>query len=401
MGDPGISNGNGHGHSHSSLPHKNDPHIYLVEATEEENLAQQVANSSEWKGVLTTLDSYLRREHMLANQDLTKDGAQTSWVLVYQPPNSSSRQVLCGCETIRKMALVGRNGKVEEEVSHAVGSVFCPPAKRGKGYAGRMIKDLGEKLRHWQPQNGKSPMFSTLYSDIGRDFYAAHAWHPFPSAHVTLPAVCSVADGLPPVRLLQSEDLPELCDIDEEMTRARLSRAKHTPAVAIRPNYPIVQWHHAREEYIGREVFDRIPRIKGAVVGEVGSRVWCYWTHVWTNPQEDAPNTLHILRLVIEDEAFSDFAPATPEAAAEKKGTPLAQSIAALFAAAQSEAAAWGMREVLLWNPTSTALAAAQSLDGKAAVEHRQKESIASLRWYGEGSWEDVDWICNEKYGWS
>ena len=264
------------------------------------------------------------------------------------------------------------------------------------------MSNLGKVLKTWQDNETSQTLFSILYSDIGKDFYAARGWQPFPSAHVALPATSSTADGLPPVRMLKSDDLAELCEIDEKLIRSRLTKVKggDQPAVALVPDVQTLRWHHAREEFVAQELFHKNPTVKGAVVGEPGSRVWCIWNRVWTNPQEDAPNTMHILRLVVEDESFSDFAPASQEGATRETNSATARAIAALFAAAQNEAEPFGMKEVSIWNPTSTTLAAAQLLNPKAGVEHRQEESITSLLWYGEGSWENVDWICNEKYGW-
>ena len=114
MGSYGHTNGhtNGQANGHLDLPHRNSPDIRLVVATPEELDAQQLANSDEWKGALS-LDAYLRREAHLADQELTKDGGITGWALIHQPEGSSERRALCGCETIKKRALVGRNGKVE------------------------------------------------------------------------------------------------------------------------------------------------------------------------------------------------------------------------------------------------------------------------------------------------
>ena len=395
MGSIGLSNG------HTDLPNRNSPDIHLVIGTQEENDAQQKVNSTEWRGALSE-EAYLRREGHLSNQDLTRDGGLTGWALVYQPEGSSKRQVLCGCETIRKKALVGKNGKVEEVAAHGVGSVFCPQENRGKGYAARMMAELGMKLENWQMNDGKRVLFSVLYSDIGKQFYARNGWQPFPSSHVALASAAISHIDLPYVRQLKSEDVPELCDIDSKLTRQRLAKQKDSSrsAVALIPDVATIRWHHAREEFIGNELFKKTPVIKGAVTGEVGARVWCYWTRVWTNPQEEAPNTLHILRLVVEDQNFSDFAPASEEGVANVKTSRTAKSIAALFTSAQAQAAEWKMGEVQIWNPTSTTLAATRLLDDSSKVDHRENESITSLRWYGEGSWENVDWVCNEKYGW-
>lgn len=397
MGDLGATNGH---NGHLDLPDKDSRDIYLVESTPEEVHAQSIANSSEWKGALPTVDSYLRREQHLANQDLTKDGLLTPWSLIYHP-EGGRRQALCGCETIKKRAVVFRNGKVEEVVAHGVCSVFNPPEKRGRGYVRRMMVELSKILKHWQMEAGQEALCSVLWSDIGKKFYALHGWKPFPSAHISLPAVNAIADGLPSVRLLKSEDLSELCAIDAEVIRQRIAKAtdSSSPTIALVPNFESIAWHHAREEFVGQEVFGKTPMVKGAITGELGSRIWCYYARVWKDPEDnDEPSTFHILRLAYEDAAFSDFVPAFPEGMRQADEGATVRSVAALLAAAQSEAANWDMDEVHLWNPSSSTLAAAQLIDPAATVQERASESIASLLWYGESD-EQVEWICNEKYG--
>ena len=402
------------------LPTADSPHIQLVVATAQEALAQQNANSDEWRGALT-LDAYIRREDHLIAQVLTKDGGLTPWMLVYQPPPSANgdgqeRQVLCGCESIKKKALLAKRngGGLEEVVAHGIASVFCAKDLRGRGYAGRMMSELGKKLKYWQVDDVKqeTSAFSVLYSDIGKEFYKAHGWEPFPSAHISLPSNSSPKNALRGVGKLESEDLEELCAIDASILRARLSRdSSPQTMVALLPDYATLQWHHAREDFVATELHPAngkgtTPEFmdggRGAII-EVkdGSRVWCYWTRVWTNPQEDAPNTLHILRIVIEKE-YPDFRAASSSGieTAKKESSDVVEGIASLLAYAQVQAKRSGMHEVQIWNPTSTTLAAAQLVDEQAAVMEREKESIASLQWYGEGSWKDVEWVCNEKYGW-
>lgn len=382
------------------LPDRNSADIHLVVATHEELLAQQHANSEEWRGALS-LEAYIRREVYLYDQDLTKDGGQTPWMLVYQPDRNGPREVLCGCESIRKRALVGKGGNVEDVICHGICSVFCPADKRGRGYAGRMMKEVGERVKDWQAESGNPSPFSILFSDIGKDFYAAKGWHPFTSADISLPASgVSIPEN---VRLLKSEDIAELCALDEKLIRRQLSKMniQDRTAVAILPDHRTVLWHHARDDFNAMEIYGKSPSVKGVMVGDKpGHRVWMYFTRVWTNPQEEAPNTLHILRLVVEDETLSDFSPATPAAANKLRDADVVRSIAACFRVAQSEAAHWDMKEVTIWNPTSATLAAAQTLDPSVAVVHRESESIASLQWYGSGSVKDVDWVCNEKYEW-
>ena len=70
------------------------------------------------------------------------------------------------------------------------------------------------------------------------------------------------------------------------------------------PDHDTISWHHARENYVGEQLHGSVPIVKGAIVGtKVGKRVWCYFNRVWynPNPKDSKENTLHILRLVIED----------------------------------------------------------------------------------------------------
>jgi hypothetical protein len=263
-----------------------------------------------------------------------------------------------------------------------------------------MITELGERLKEWQGENGKQPSFSILYSDIGKDFYRIRGWELFPSAHVSLPP--RAAEVSPVVRLLESENFPELCAIDEEILRRRFAESKSgRTSVALTPTYNNLRWHLSRQSTVANVLYKKTPTIHGAMVGDVpGSRVWAYWTRVWANPEDDDHSTLHILRLVIENDSEADDIAASPEGVQNLKDAKVVRAIEAIFTAAQIEAAKWDLGEVLLWNASSAALAAAQRIDPSAAVVHREKESIASLRWYASGSWKDVQWVANEKYAW-
>lgn len=199
---------------------------------------------------------------------------------------------------------------------------------------------------------------------------------------------------------MYTDNLAELCKLDEDLIRQSLeSRAKGSKtAVALIPDVETIQWHHAREEFVGQEVHGRVPKIKGAIVGdEEGKRVWCYWTRTWYNEDVSAVkgNTMHILRLVVEDDVLGS------KGVGESQSTSAA--IAALLAFAQREAYEWKTEHVELWSPSASAVAGAQILDKTAKVIDRDTESIASLLWYPEheGTAADhVEWIGNEKYGW-
>lgn len=197
---------------------------------------------------------------------------------------------------------------------------------------------------------------------------------------------------------MHAEDLSELCKIDEGLIRSSFrSRPNGSKtAVAFIPDLETIQWHHAREEFVGREAHGKIPKIKGAIVGEEsGTRVWCYWTRVWYNEDVSVVkgNTMHILRLVVEDDVLG----------IGKVTESHSMAVAALLEFAQREAEEWKTEHVEVWSPSPTALAGARILEKGAEMIDRDYESIASLLWYPEHEGtaaNHVDWISNEKYGW-
>ncbi len=56
---------------------------------------------------------------------------------------------------------------MREVFCHGVASVFCEEGNRRKGYAGRMMGELGGRLRVWQVGD-EEVGFTVLYSDIGK-----------------------------------------------------------------------------------------------------------------------------------------------------------------------------------------------------------------------------------------
>jgi GNAT superfamily N-acetyltransferase len=162
----GAPNGAGTANSVAlNLPDSKSPTLTLDHPTDEEKLAIWQKNCVMWKGALSH-EAYLRRENYLASQEFTKNGGITYWVLV--DTAAEERVILSSCETIRKKALVFQNRKMEDVVTHGIGSVFCAPECRKRGYAQRMMRELGQELKTWQAPAGQQCAFSILYSDIGK-----------------------------------------------------------------------------------------------------------------------------------------------------------------------------------------------------------------------------------------
>ena len=384
------------------LPDATSPNLHLSHPTPSEKTATWTLNSKNW-GTALTLSSYLDRETYMASVPLSRDGGITYWILVDRNSTPNSRPILGSLETIRKRALVARNGQVKEVITHGIGSVFCNPQYRGMGYASRMLKELGPALNTWQTdkkiEGREDCLFSILYSDIGKKYYAKHGWLPFPSTHIFFPPTpCTAttneattnghANGTEIATALESKDIEALCSLDEKYIRKELAQAKDGKThVALVPDYLTMQWHHLREDFLTSHIFSKSPTVKGAIAGSPGNRVWAIWTRSFCGPADkvESGNTLHFLRLVVEHE--NDV-----EGNVEK--------LRGIVKIAQKEAAEWKCVGVEMWNPTPVVRTFVEKLGLEHSEVEREEESIASLMWYGEGSGEDVVWVGNEKFGW-
>ncbi|KAE8444717.1 hypothetical protein EG329_014277 [Mollisiaceae sp. DMI_Dod_QoI] len=374
----------------ADFPDSKSPFLHLTTATQEEKVATWNLNAVNWGSALSRLD-YLEREAYLTTVPLAKDNGVTHWILVDRnlPPNE--RPILASCESLCKPVLVSRNGVITEGITHGIGSVFSQPKYRGKGYAARMLRELGPLLKTWQVDE-KAPgrqtcPFSILYSDIGPKYYAKFGWEVHPSTHIAIPPASKPHPSS--AKALTYPDLLALCASDEQMIRKELAEVKDGKIhVALIPNHDQMQWHHMREDFVTNKIFGKTPSIKGAISGPPGTRVWAIWTRAFYGPlKPESGNTLHILRLVFED---------------EKDTQENAESLKAILEIAQAEAKEWQLGHVELWNPSDVVKGIVQ----KTGLEHREvkreEESLASLMWYGEGSGKagDIRWLANEKYGW-
>ncbi|KAK3307375.1 uncharacterized protein B0T15DRAFT_393255 [Chaetomium strumarium] len=377
-----------------SLPDASSPLLILTHPTPAERTHTWKLTYPKWGPALTEED-YLTREDYLTTVPLARDGGITHWVLTVSNLPPDQRPILSSCESLRKRAVYvpkdggGGSRKVVEGVAHGIASVFTDPAFRGRGYASRMMKELGQRLKGWQVAVEKSrSLFSVLYSDIGKQFYAKHGWSPFESSHVAYkPAVAAdVREHL--ARPIGYHDLAELCAVDERLLRAELAaRPAGKPHVAILPELDTMLWHLFREDFMTKAIFGRTPAIRGAVAGEPGKRVWAVWMRGYyggLNKMEG--NTLHILRVVVEDK--------------EQPDGELLDGFRSIVQIAQAEATEWKTQDVQVWNPTPKI----RGLVEKCGIEYefvdRDHDSIASLMWYGEEPTTEVDWVANEKYAW-
>ena len=255
------------------------------------------------------------------------------------------------------------------------------------------MKELAKVLPTWQTERRKC-IGSVPYSDIGKKFYPELGWHPFPNNnHIHFDPMIALKS--PQAKILVAEDLDQLCKEDEAMIQKTMANTsnRRTRMVLV-PDHNHMLWHHRKEEFVCNRLFGKQPRVKGAIAGQPGNRVWAIWTHRFYGDPESATseNTLYILRLVIENQI------------ADAPWIDLqAKQLKAILQIAQAEAAEWNLRSgVKLWDPSPLA----QKFIERTEIPHqrveREHESIASLLWYGGGSGKEdvVEWVANEKYAW-
>ncbi|KIW99943.1 uncharacterized protein Z518_10871 [Rhinocladiella mackenziei CBS 650.93] len=378
-----------------SQPPAQSSELILVPATPVEYVQTAHLNADEWKGPLT-LEQYLEREAVLQSVDLTKDGRITGWILTSEslPMNpDGTRPIFASCESILVHAYVARAGNVEKAQAHGIASVYVRPEYRGRGYAGRMMAELGQKLEFWQQSNDLPNPFSVLYSDIGPKFYSRFGWRVFPSNHIRLTPRQQEDHGsaripFPAVHDLSVSDLqdiPTVTYIEQHLQQMSTANPR-IPHVAIRPDLEHFAWHFARDEFQSQVLGRDQPTVKGAIHQATGlALIWC---RVYAAERKDWQ--LHILHTVI---------PPTIENSKTAQ-----DAMAALLLRAQHEAHKWGMAAgVEVWDPSDLIVASAQRLraevQDKVEIIARDKDHLCSLRW-AAASDDDLVWVASQKYAW-
>lgn len=390
------------------LPSADSPDLVLAESTLAELQHVWALHHPMW-GPALQLDDYLNREQFLMTVPLAKNGGVTHWILTDRNATPDDRPIYASCESLRKQALAGRLGPdgqvvIQDGIAHGIASVFTNPAFRGKGYASRMMNDLGPKLKKWsegrqEPRGGDeevSSLFSVLYSDIGKSFYAKNGWAAFESSHLCLKPIVTAADALSSkAKPLGYHDVPVLCHLDEKILRTtmthrtkQLDSTSKKACAALLPDLDQFLWHLMREDFMTKHIFGKTPIVRGAMFGEPGRRIWSIWTRGYYGGLDKIEgNTFHILRFVVENE----------DDAAEEY---VSEGFREIMQIAQHEAKEWRSFDIQMWNPSPLLQRAATKSGLEHSLVHREKESIASLMWYGAEPTEMVDWVANEKFAW-
>lgn len=387
------------------LPDSNSSDLVLQHPTTDECLAIWNTTVASWCDSLT-IPLYLKESLFLTTIPLARNGGMTSWVLVHKDLPPGKRPILCSCESFRKLSLTSDpSGNVKDNIVHGIASVFCPVPYRRRGYARRMMQELANEL-HTLQTDRLPCVGSTLYSDIGKEYYFKLGWLPnTKNSQVEF----QPKTGLWPAsaKTVLESDLEELCNRDEAIIRSQMATptSDFGARFTIIPDLAHMGWHIGKEDFATNYLFGKSPTAKGVKAGPPGSQLWATWTHrYYGRPDETANNVLYILRLVMErDETAtrlpSDSTKKPPKDVYEEQ----ARHLKTILQAAQAEAAEWKLDVVKLWDPTPLVLDLLSQSGLEYTVTERQEDSIASLLWYDcEGGMDKTPplWVNNEHYAW-
>ncbi len=374
------------------LPKAQASDLCLTIPTQEELEAVHKLSFAQW-GDSLTLPQYLEESVHLTGVPLAKDDGMVSWILTDRNQLPDQRPILGSCETFRKRAFViNEQGQMSENIIYGIASVFVNPSHRSQGYGSRLMHELARVIPEWHVGSLRS-IGSILYSDIGKNYYEKHGWRTFPvNNHIEFDPM----HGPIPLhaRQIQAEDLPQLCQDDEAMARKMMASSPPGKSrIMIVPDVDHMLWHTSKEEFACQKIFGRVPQAKGAIAGDKGCRIWAIWVHRYYRHPESSSvdNTLYILRFVIENQT------PTPEQLQSQ-----IQYAKAILQAAQAEAVDWQLQCIKLWHPTSLVQRVVERSGLDYRRVEREEDSIASLRWFGEGGAEkeDLEWVACEKYAW-
>ncbi|GLE08719.1 hypothetical protein PINS_up020082 [Pythium insidiosum] len=285
--------------------------------------------------------------------------------------------IVCHCEShMFDCAFRKANGEIIEGYSHHIGSVFTLPAHRGKGLARFFLTGVAQRM-----QKKKCTIASVLYSDIGPTFYDKLGWRLHPSDMVVLDSSAS-KNMEEPSALMTDFVLDDAFDkflaTDNERLKKEMQSAKYEgrEVFAPLPSRDSIDWQFCLGVFYARHRgFPRFPSRCGVKIDADAFVVWCH------NLKE---STLYIVHA-----RFPSSAPART---------------VQLLRSALTEARAFGLSSVKIWDPCGAVLDQLVSSD-LDLVKTTREDSLSSLLIFpqhrtGSPTEPLPVWLNNEKLAW-
>ncbi|EMD31881.1 hypothetical protein CERSUDRAFT_162318 [Gelatoporia subvermispora B] len=346
------------------------------------------------------------------------DAKLTTWVLAPKD-DPTTIDFMCSCETMRRTGIVANSTGLSTVSCFAVASVYTPPHKRGRGYAGHMMRLLHwvlaprESLPEFPAAWGAPPdvshvngantaQFSVLYSDIGKDFYrecgpsqkSGQGWHVNGAIQTSLllsPSdmkhdVTSTSYSRSSWFRLQEDDVKRIWDYDSKLMQADLVHRAATTNRTVFSFLPTCG--------VGAFMIQRTMTFKDSTVPVLPTDTWgvvllpsdtvelrdvlvesnvtslTYAT--WTLDVRAPPHTLVVTRLR-----------ATPET--------LPALLDQIVKAGRKER----VERLEIWALAEDLQAVADQLEWTTEA---REEHLSAFKWYGPEPEGNVEWLFNEKY---
>jgi len=331
-----------------------------------------------------------------------KDGRLVTWVLAPRD-DPTTLDFLCSCETMRRTGIVANHRGLSEVSCFGIASVYTPPEKRGKGYAGHMMR-----LLHWflaprtafatgfptawgpPPDISHIPgagtaQFSALYSDIGKDFYRAcgpsdQIGHGCNTTLVSTPS----NDWL----WLKENDVKSVWEHDTEWMRsdvvARAAATGHT-AFSFLPGAGVgaftiqrsMSFTDGNVPVLPTDIWGvaLLPNGPGNIHDTLAQSTETPLTYAtWTLDVRSSPRTLVVTRLRAAPQTLPRLLDRIVEAGRRDHIERLE---------------IWGLPSGL------QEAARAQGWTTEDRVEH-----LSAFKWYGPEPEEEIEWLFNERFCW-
>ncbi|KAI8827079.1 uncharacterized protein EV422DRAFT_24556 [Fimicolochytrium jonesii] len=358
------------------------PSLILLPATPDHRPLLAANHHAQWGGPKLTLDQYQAKEAELRNTAYCKERLR-DWVLVDEEDKET---ILSSCQTLTLPAVLATpSSPIQHRSTLAIASVHTPHSQRGHGYATTMMKQVMSSLAQTEAGTGAS----TLYSDIGRSFYARLGWPVTGSCTQGIVEVAHAANGDSSGGLVQNitaETLPRFLDLAVKgiETQVREAATDGKTGFAVLPAADFFEYFqtHARESAVHIR-----PDIHTAAFDNLGGAIS-------VEKEEDSPFLLWFPN-ISEEKLYILLIHSPPKSTNTTTPPPTHR----LLYAAIAHARHLGLAKVVVWQPEDCGVETFPGM--QVSARETSLSSLAIVRGACAGSeGGEVVWAKNEKYAW-
>jgi hypothetical protein len=321
----------------------------LTTTKDQQEILETIKNNYvEWGAPTLTWEQYIEREMYLAGLPFSK--GQTTWIYKVED------QIVSACETYNRPCIAKINGTIVRGECMSIASVYTPQKYRQKGYATSMLRNLLQDIK-----SRPNVMASTLYSDIGPNYYHKMGWEFTKSQSLV-------------IHVDYTKEYPQTCSlvhyqaIDSIVVNIVDDLMSHMPnnSFAVLPTSECITWMFSRSMYYAKLLFpNRLLESAGITHGS-DSFFWFF---------EFKESKCYVTLCTVSS----------------------VESATLMLGQIHEIAKSWGLKEIHIWSPSAILIEAANNGVFEASVIDRQ-DSLSSLAYFTGN--EKLSWVLNEKFAW-